>query len=91
MAKFNIEEGSILTEVKNYELDRGPGNGRLIISVHKLIAGSDEPNLFMAVPNLVVKSAKDEYIANGKSEEEALMKCLDLIKGIPTNQIVSKN
>lgn len=89
MAKFNIEEGSILTEIKNFELERGPGIGRLLISVHKLIAGGDKTNLYMAIPNLLVKNAKDEYIATGSSEEEALMKCLDLIKGVPINQIIN--
>lgn len=89
MPNFNIEEGSILSEVKQFELDRGPEQGRLFINVYKVIAGA-EIGLCIAIPNLVIKNAHDKYSAIGNSEEEALMKCLDLIKGIPINQIINQ-
>lgn len=50
MAKYNIDEDSILTEVKEYDLDRGLNLGRLRISVYRVIAGG-KSGLFVAVPN----------------------------------------
>lgn len=89
MTKYNIDEDAILTEVKQYELDRGTGLGRLRIDVHRVIAGG-KPGIFIAVPNLIVGGTEDKYIAKGESEEEALAKCLDLIKGVPTDQIIHR-
>jgi len=86
MTKYNIDEDSILTEIKEYELDRGTDLGRLRISVHRVIEGG-QPGVFLAVPNLLIGSCDGNYIAEGKSEEEALTNCLDKIKGIPSEQI----
>jgi hypothetical protein len=87
MAKYNIDKDSILTEVKKYDLDRGPGLGRLIIDVHRVIAGG-KLGLFFAVPNLVIGGTDPKYIAEGESEEEALTKCLELVKSVPSNKII---
>ena len=89
MAKYNIDEDAILTEVKRYELDRGPDLGRLRIDVHRVIVGG-EPGIFIAVPNLILGGTDEKYMAKGNSEEEALTKCLDLIKGVPTDQIIPR-
>lgn len=91
MTKYNIDEDAILTEVKQYTLDRGagPGLGRLGIDVHRVIAGG-KSGIFIAVPNLLHFGADGKYLAKGESEEEALAKCLDLIKGVPTDQIIPK-
>lgn len=89
MLKFNIEEGTILSEVKQFELNRGSELGRLCISVHKVIAGGDKLGAFAAIPNLIIKNAYPKYSVIGNSEEEVLTKCLDLIKGVPTNQIIN--
>lgn len=86
MTKYNIDEDAILTEVKEYELDRGENLGRLRISIHRVIEGG-ELDLYLAVPNLLIRSSDEKYIAKGKSEEEALVTCLDLIKGVPSEQI----
>jgi hypothetical protein len=89
VAKYNIDEDATLTEVKRYELNRGPGFGRLSIDIHRVITGG-ESGLFIAVPNLILYSADKKYMAKGNSEEEALTKCLDLIKGVPTDQIIPR-
>ena len=89
MEKYNIDDDAILTEVKKYELDRGPGLGRLRIDIHQVIAGGD-PAVFVAVPNLILGSVDKKYIAKGKTAEEALSKCLDLIKGVPSDQIIPR-
>ena len=88
MAKYNIDENSFLTEVKRYDLDRGPDLGYLRIEVHRVMAGVEKVGSFIAFPTqLLVGDTEDEYVAKGETAEEALTTCLDLIKGVPTEQI----
>ena len=85
---YNLEEGSVLSEVKRYSLDRGSElGGHLYIDIHKVIAG---PNIgeYTAIPNLIVGKTNKEYIAYGASEEDALKKCIDLIKGVHGRDIL---
>lgn len=88
MAKYNIDKDSFLTEVKRYDLDRGPDLGYLRIEVHRVMAGVEKVGSFIAFPTqLLVGDTEDEYVAKGETAEEALTTCLDLIKGVPTEQI----
>jgi hypothetical protein len=89
MTKYNIDEGDVLTEVKKYELTRESNLGRLFIDVHKVIEGK-KTGLYVAIPGLILGGTKDKYITTGESAEEALAKCLDLVKGVPTEQIISR-
>lgn len=88
MAKFTLDNDSILTEVKNFELIRGFEQKRLNITVHKIIAGCDHVGIYKAIPNMIIKNARSEYTAIGNSEEEALTKCLNLIKGVSIEKIM---
>ena len=85
--KYDLDDEAILTEVKKYELDRGPKLGRLFIDVHKVIAGADKGH-YIAIPNLLLGRTKQEFIAKGKTEEEALSECLKLIKSVSINEII---
>ena len=89
MSEYNIDDDSVLSAVNRYELDRDPSLGRLLIDVHRVIAGG-KPNTFIAVPNLIIGGTEDKYITTGSSEEEALKKCLDLVKGVPTPEIIPR-
>jgi hypothetical protein len=89
MTKYNIDENAILTEIKEYELDRGPDLGRLRISIHRVIEGG-KSGYFLAVPNLLGYSSKEKYITEGESEEEVLANCLDKMKGLPGEEIFPK-
>ena len=48
----------------------------------------DHRGRFYAVPNLVIRESKEEYIGIGGSLEEALKNCLTKIKGIPIEEII---
>ena len=88
MLKYNIDDGSLLTEVKRYDLDRGSDLGYLRIEVHKVVAGSEKVGQFIAFPvQLLIGESDEKYSTEGKSEEEALTKCLNLIKGKPNDEI----
>jgi len=88
MTKFALDDNSWLSEVKNFELNRGFEQKRLNITVHKVLAGCDNVGKYVAIPNLMIKNARQEYTAIGTSEEEALIKCLNLIKGVPLENII---
>lgn len=90
MSDYDLDEGAVLTKVNRYELERGEKYGRIFIDAHKVLSDEKE-GMFYAIPNLVLGGTKQEYIASGETEEEALKKCLKLIKGVPTHQIVEKN
>ena len=60
---------------------------RITISVHEMLTG-DHRGRFYAVPNLVIRESKEEYIGIGGSLEEALKNCLTRIKGIPIEEII---
>ena len=84
MSDFMLNENDILSKVTKYELNRE--NGRMWIDVHKFLAGTKE-NLYIAIPSLLVSEANKEYMAKGETEEEALKKCLEKIKDVPSNKI----
>jgi hypothetical protein len=91
VAKYNIDKDSFLTEVKRYDLDRGPDLGYLRIEVHRVIAGVEKVGLFIAFPTqLLIGDTEDKFVAKGETAGEALTKCLDLVKGLPAEQIFSK-
>ena len=91
MTKYNIDENSFLTGVKRYDLDRGKNLGYLRIEVHRVLAGSEKVGLFIAFPTqFIIDEADKRYSSEGKSEEEALAKCLDLVKGVPNDEIFSE-
>jgi hypothetical protein len=79
-----------LSQVTEFQLDR-PGKTkdgeRISISVHEILTG-DHRGRFYAIPNLVVRESKEEYIGLGDSLEEALKNCLKKIKGISIEDII---
>jgi hypothetical protein len=80
----------VLSRVTEFELDRPAKAGegeRITISVHEMLTG-DHRGRFYAVPNLVIRESKEEYIGIGGSLEEALKNCLTKIKGIPIEDII---
>lgn len=88
MSKYNIDKDSFLTEVKRFDLDRGPDLGYLRLEVHKVLAGVEKVGLFIAFPaQFLIGEADEKYSSEGETEEEALTKCLDLIKGVPNDRI----
>jgi len=87
MTNYNLDDDAILTEVKRYELDRDQRLGRLFIDIHRVVTGEKE-NMFLAVPNLGVGGTEQKYITKGSSEEEVLISCLNLIRGVPASDII---
>jgi hypothetical protein len=79
-----IGVGEALSRVTEFELNR-PGKTaegeRIAISVHEILTG-DQRGRFYAIPNLVIRESKEEYIGMGASLEKALENCLKKIKGI---------
>ena len=86
MTEFIIDINDTLTKVTKYELIRGGGQ-RIPIEVHRIIAGS-RGSPFVAIPVLVV-TANQRYFGKGHSEDEALQDCINLISGVPFNEIFS--
>ncbi|HHT9105010.1 MAG TPA: hypothetical protein ACFYD7_03965 [Candidatus Wujingus californicus] len=89
MSDFNINKDDILFKVYKYELDRGK-EGRILIDICEVIAGEYKVK-FAAVPNLLLTSAKEEYIGYGDSDIEALKNCLNLIKDVPNSLIIESS
>lgn len=88
MNEFPISEEDILTKITEYELSRE--EGRVWIEVHKPIAGA-KPDTCFAIPTLKFKSAKEQYIGKGETEEAALKDCLEKIKGTSFNEILERS
>lgn len=86
MNDFNINKTDLLSKIRTYELDREK-EGRILIDVHEFIAGEYKVK-FAAVPNLLIHSAKEEYIGYGNSDTEALKNCLNRIKNVSINLII---
>ena len=88
MGKYNLDEGSLLSEIRRYNLSRSSElGGQLYIDIHKVIAGANVGE-YVAIPNLIIGETNAKYIAHGSSEEEVLKKCLDLIKGVHAKDIL---
>lgn len=80
----------LLSQVTEFELHRPAKTGdreRIAISVHESLTG-DHCGRFCAIPNLLIRESKEEYIGIGDSLEEALKHCLKKIKGIPIEEII---
>jgi len=84
MVEYDIEANDVLTKVSRYELDRGD---RIIIDIHEIFS-AEQKGKYFAVPHLILNQAKDEYLAYGETEDEALRKCLKLIKGKKIEEIL---
>lgn len=83
---FTLNESDLLTKVSKYELNRGE-NDRVFIDVHEVIGGQANAK-FIAIPNLVLRSARSEYFGRGGAETEALENCLKLIKDVKSDVII---
>jgi len=86
MTDYNLDEGAVLSEVKRYALYQGKERGQLFIDVYRTIAGPEKEK-YLAMPNLIFAVTKREFITAGETEDEALRKCLDLVKGVPPEDI----
>lgn len=92
MSDYDLEEGAILTKVSRYELERDKEGGegkRILIDVH-LVLSDEKKGMYFAVPHLMLGGTKQKYIATGETEEEALKKCLKLIKGVEPRDIIER-
>jgi len=92
MSDYDLEEGAILTKVSRYELERGKEDKegkRIFIDVH-LVLSDEKKGMYFAIPHLMLGGTKQKYMATGGTEEEALKKCLKLIKGIDPHDVIEK-
>lgn len=82
--KESMNKNEVLSKVTRYDLEREGGH-RIFIDVHEFIEDTSEnvlPFKFMAVPNFVIGSAKEEYVTTADTAEKALAKCLSKLKGV---------
>ncbi len=86
MPEYDLDDGALFTKVSRYELLREKPDGRIFIDVHQVLS-SEKKGKYVAIPNMILFDAKDEYTASGKTEDEALKKCLKRIKGKRTKEI----
>ena len=84
MSEFIVDVNDTLTKISKYELIKGGGR-RIPIEVHKVIAGQ-HGSPFVAVPVRII-TAKQKYFGKGHSEEEALQDCINLMSGVPFEEI----
>lgn len=76
-----LNENETLEKITRYELNRS--TGRLYIDIHEMISATIETKeKFLAIPNLITYTTKDEYLCYGNSESEALSKCLCKIQNV---------
>lgn len=83
MAILGDEE--ILARVHRFKLFRNEGN--LYIDVYEAVLGKP-PHKFIAVPNLLLKEAEEQYFGVGDTKKDALTDCLKKIRAIPIEEIV---
>lgn len=85
MSAYNINDEDMLLKLEHYELYRG--DGRILIRVGTVLAGKAKCTC-VAVPNLLLTEAKEQYLGYGESATEALNDCLNKIKGVPVSEII---
>lgn len=77
---FDLNPEDMLSKIHQYKLDRP--YGWCFISVHEVVASQKAKVNFIAVPNLTVQQAENQYFGTGESIEDALADCLNKIKSV---------
>jgi hypothetical protein len=73
-----------LSRVHRYEVNRR--QGRILIDIYEVLAGSDSK--YVAMPYLTfVGRSKEEYYGYGETEDDALRDCLSKIKSRTYHEI----
>ena len=77
---FDLNTDDMLSKIHQYKLNRP--DGWCYIAVHEVIASEKAKVGFIAVPNMVVQEAEQQYFGIGDSAESALSDCLIKIKSV---------
>ena len=77
---FDLNPEDMLSKIHQYKLDRP--DGWCYISVHEVVASERAKINFIAVPNIAVQQAENQYFGTGESIEDALADCLKKIKEV---------
>ena len=77
---YDLNADDMLSKIHQYKLNRP--DGWCYIAVHEVIASEKAKIGFIAVPNLVVQEAEQQYFGIGDSAESALSDCLIKIKSV---------
>ena len=82
---FDIKPDEMFSKIHQYKLDRP--EGWFYISVHEVVASVNAKIQFIAVPNLAVQQADNQYFGTGDSIDNALADCLGKIKQLSINNL----
>jgi hypothetical protein len=82
---YDIHSDDMLSKIHQYKLTRP--DGWCYIVVHEVIASEKAKISFIAVPNLVVQDADNQYFGTGDSVDGALSDCLKKIKSVGINTL----
>jgi len=77
---FDLNADDMLSKIHQYKITRP--DGWCYIVVHEVIASEKAKIRFIAVPNMVVQDAEQQYFGTGDSVESALSDCLGKIKSV---------
>lgn len=77
---FDLNPEDMLSKIHQFKLDRP--DGWCYISVHEVIASERAKIRFIAVPNMAVQQAENQYFGTGESVEDAVTDCLKKIKAV---------
>jgi hypothetical protein len=77
---FDLNTDDMLSKIHQYKLTRP--NGWCYIIVHEVIASEKAKIRFIAVPNLILQDAEQQYFGTGDSVDSALSDCLSKIKSV---------
>jgi hypothetical protein len=77
---FDINADDMLSKIHQYKLTRP--DGWCYVVVHEVIASEKAKIGFIAVPNMVIQDAEQQYFGVGDSAENALSDCLKKIKSV---------
>ena len=77
---YDLNPDDMLSKIHQYKLDRP--DGWCYISVHEVIASEKANIKYIAVPNIAVHQAENQFFGTGETLEDALAACLAIIKSV---------
>ena len=85
---FDLNPDDMLSKIHQYKLDRP--DGWCYVSVHEVIASEKATVKYIAVPNMALQQADNQFFGTGENIEEALANCLTIIKSVDINTLFPK-